>query len=270
MKLVAATSRHEGDWTGRYVAGTRWLYFVADPTLSGMVVWGTLERDDGRQLVDFLSARLAERTGPARGFLVDARDLSGISPTAFAPFVDLIRGRRDLLSTHIRKVALVRGEGLIAAVTSGFLTLAPMPFDGRTFDALAPALGFLEAKDAGLDAALDAARIEVEGESKLLRELRAILDVELGGADVRAVARKLGLSLRSLQRRLGTEGTGFQKEVAAAQVRFGKRRLVESDDKLSVIAAEAGCASAQYFSVLFKKATGQTPSEWREHHRAIG
>lgn len=53
------------------------------------------------------------------------------------------------------------------------------------------------------------------------------------------------------------------EEILRVRIEHIKKRLTESDDKLSVIAEEMGFAHPEYLSVVFKRGTGMTPSEYR-------
>jgi AraC-like DNA-binding protein len=81
------------------------------------------------------------------------------------------------------------------------------------------------------------------------------------------VARALGMSTRTLQHHLALAGTSFRQEIHLSRVLAAQRLLAETDDKLSAIALEIGCASLQHFSTLFRKHTGESPSAWRARHR---
>jgi AraC-like DNA-binding protein len=77
----------------------------------------------------------------------------------------------------------------------------------------------------------------------------------------------LGISERTLQRKLGEAGTGYLNELAEARVRAARRLLLESDAPLTAIAYDVGCASLQHFSALFRKRTGESPSAFRRKRR---
>ena len=79
----------------------------------------------------------------------------------------------------------------------------------------------------------------------------------------------LGVSERSLQRQLRQEGTSFRREVDAARIRAARTLLADTDQKITVIALEVGCATLQHFSALFRRMTGETPSEWRARQRSV-
>ena len=53
------------------------------------------------------------------------------------------------------------------------------------------------------------------------------------------------------------------EEIIRMRIEHIKKRLADSDDQLSTIAEEMGFAHPEYLSVIFKKKTGMTPSEYR-------
>jgi AraC-like DNA-binding protein len=105
------------------------------------------------------------------------------------------------------------------------------------------------------------------GTREVTRRVRDHLAADLHDASIGRAAKALALSARTLQRRLKEEGTSFQAELNAAQVRAAKRLLEESDQKLTTIAFDVGCATLQHFSDLFRRHTGEAPSAYRERLR---
>jgi AraC-like DNA-binding protein len=90
-------------------------------------------------------------------------------------------------------------------------------------------------------------------------------DRSLGTA---AVADAVGLSphyLRELFRQV--EGTSVMQYIGKARVEESKRLLRETDRPLRELYADAGFIGYSYFFTYFKKATGVTPSEYRESAR---
>lgn len=82
------------------------------------------------------------------------------------------------------------------------------------------------------------------------------------GADMHRVARLLGLSERTLQRRLASSGRswsdvveGFRRDEAA--------RLLAGPTPLVEVAARLGYREQTSFTRAFKRWTGQTPAHWR-------
>jgi AraC-like DNA-binding protein len=106
------------------------------------------------------------------------------------------------------------------------------------------------------------------GAASWLVTLRRLLDARPGALTLDDAAKALALSPRSLQRRLSSECTTFQAEVARSQVRIAERLLGGSSAPLATIALEVGCSTPQRFSSLFRRVTGETPSAFRKRVQA--
>ncbi|MDH1011398.1 AraC family transcriptional regulator [Pseudomonas nicosulfuronedens] len=78
-----------------------------------------------------------------------------------------------------------------------------------------------------------------------------------------AVAERLGLSERTLQRRLAEEGQNLQALNDGIKQRLAERLLRESRMDLQGIAQCLGYAEAASFSRAFQRWTGQSPSRWK-------
>lgn len=134
---------------------------------------------------------------------------------------------------------------------------------GRSFDGGPKFLGRIDAH-----AAID--ELETLASSHpLAHRLRELLAASVLTTLAEAV-KQLGVSERSLQRHLQAAGTSFSNEVQAARIAIAKRLLVETDRKLIAIAIEVGCASLQSFSAMFRRVTGEAPSEFRARLRGDG
>ena len=82
-----------------------------------------------------------------------------------------------------------------------------------------------------------------------------------------AVAATLGISERSLHRRLAAEGQPFRQLDERVRGRLAERLLGDSDLGLDAIAAQLGYSEAASFSRAFKRWTGLAPSRWRTAQR---
>ena len=100
----------------------------------------------------------------------------------------------------------------------------------------------------------------------LVERIAQRLDTE-PGLELVAVAKELGMSPRSLQRRLSEEGFKFAELREQARLRRSVV-LVESGAKVETIAREVGFASTSHFIQWFRRHTGQTPGERRAPPRA--
>lgn len=99
----------------------------------------------------------------------------------------------------------------------------------------------------------------------LRRQLIAAMDG--GDASIEAMAKQLGLSARSLQRKLTEEGTRFSDVLASVRVEFAKRYLARGTVSASEVAYLIGFTEPPAFFKAFKRWTGMTPREF-QHGRA--
>ncbi|WP_341708616.1 AraC family transcriptional regulator [Halopseudomonas sp.] len=104
--------------------------------------------------------------------------------------------------------------------------------------------------------------------SPLARQVLQVL-ISHSGEMPRAVevAAALGMSERSLHRRLAAEGQPFRQLDERVRGRLAERLLGDSDLGLDVIAAQLGYSEAASFSRAFKRWTGLAPSHWRAAQR---
>lgn len=109
--------------------------------------------------------------------------------------------------------------------------------------------------------------LQVQQGEPLAARVRSLLRTMLSNRRCTAplVARQLGLSRRTLDRRLAAEGTSYhalleavRRDVACGQVEGSKRSMIE-------IANLLGFGSAASFSVWFSAAFGMPPAQWRRH-----
>lgn len=86
------------------------------------------------------------------------------------------------------------------------------------------------------------------------------------GATMPAVARQLGLSERTLQRRLRDEGTGFAPLLDAVRRELALRWVGEARLALGEVAYLLGFSEPSAFHRAFRRWTGATPHAWRRQH----
>ena len=85
---------------------------------------------------------------------------------------------------------------------------------------------------------------------------------------IEAVAERLGLSSRTLSRRLRDSGTNFQSLLDDARRSVAENRLLNSRMSIQQIAEACGFGDAQNFSQAFKRWTGLSPTEYRKSRPA--
>lgn len=79
------------------------------------------------------------------------------------------------------------------------------------------------------------------------------------------VAEEVHLSPTHVSRLLREElGLSFMRLLTESRVEKAKRLIVEEDAPLHWVAGQVGYKSATYFSRVFRKETGESPSEYRE------
>lgn len=86
-----------------------------------------------------------------------------------------------------------------------------------------------------------------------------------GKAQIREVARKLGMSRRTLARRLASEGLTFTGVVHALRSDLARRHLADRDLSISKIAWLLGYSDVSAFSSAYKRWTGTNPQANRRH-----
>jgi len=255
------------DPVGRYVAGRAFMRFCAAPDLWGYVIWGDFGERDVWALAKSVVAEVTEHVVPHRSF-VDMRGLRSVHPSAYPLLRAVIAKHGEHLARRITNMVMVRPDGIAGAVVEGIRSVVSFPHPMSVVVSPHEALAQLGVVEAGFLAELEAARASLEPTSRVVAELQAVLDGESPDLSLPAAARVLGLSPRSLQRKLHNVGTSFQAERNFAQVRRAQRLIAETDATLSQIALDVGCGSLQHFSALFRRVTGQTPSQWRNQERA--
>ena len=81
--------------------------------------------------------------------------------------------------------------------------------------------------------------------------------------DMASVARAIGLSARTLRRRLDEEGTSFREVLDAAMGTLAKRLVASGDQPIEAAAYAMGFAHPSAFHRAFKRWTGATPGASR-------
>ncbi|SEU28308.1 helix-turn-helix transcriptional regulator [Stigmatella erecta] len=268
MRSADGVDDYLRDPIGRYLMGDGFLHWYAEEDLCGFSLWGRPAESQVRRLIEVLDVEKTPRAPHAS--LVDARWLEAPDPSAFTLFVKYMQQREREFASSVVRQALVRPEGLVGATVGGFYSLLSPSYPSKVFTSTAEAMAWLglpETRSAPLLAEIQQLIDVATGQAPVLQELHRVLRPRLVNANLADTAREMGMSERTLQRRLKEAGTSFQAELNAVQVRTAQALLLETDMKLTAVAVDVGCASLQHFSSLFRKLVGESPSTWRDQHR---
>lgn len=112
-------------------------------------------------------------------------------------------------------------------------------------------------------AACEQALAEMDPRRALADRVRVALSDGRGGfRALPEVARRLGVSARTLKRRLAREGTSFRAVIDGVR-RERAGVMLREGSTLAEIAGRLGYADAAGFSRAFRRWTGRTPGQWR-------
>jgi AraC-like DNA-binding protein len=252
---------------GSYVVGTGWLYWSANEYLFGFILWGSPNGDAIRKLVTLLAVELGSPVVPHVS-LVDARRLERVDEESFRALNDYVAARRRELAGQVQRLAIVLPKGMEGATVAGFFRVLEPPYPVEVFPDAERALAWLDrTADAPVLAELDRLVAEATATAPDVAPLRALVEAEPATMTLRRAARSLGVSVRTLQRRLRDANTSFQDELARARLKAAEKRLLDSNAQLTAIAIDVGYASLQHFSAMFHRLKGESPSSWRARHR---
>lgn len=118
-----------------------------------------------------------------------------------------------------------------------------------------------------LTPALAVALEEIDAQSDLPEQVKIVLKRRLasGKPELAEVAEALGLSERTLQRRIAEAGTSFRLLLEAARQQLG-REMLTGDASTEEIAYLLGYQDTSSFYRAFREWEGVTPARWRERH----
>mgnify|MGYP006141124033 CR=1 FL=1 len=106
---------------------------------------------------------------------------------------------------------------------------------------------------------------QLSGDTEFMRRLKASLigKLEFGRASLDEAATDLGLTPRTLQRKLVAEGTRFRAVLDEVRLARAEHYLRDPKLRLADVAFLLGYTEQSAFQYAFKQWTGQTPGQFR-------
>lgn len=188
-------------------------------------------------------------------------------------FVFLVSIIRSATKQHIRPRSIMMRQPPKDDGFDTFMGRTPAagPRNTITFDAAdmdKPFISHNEAMWSYFEPELKRRLSELEVDDTMAARVRSAL-VEMlpageGSAD--DVAKRLGVSRRTMQRRLGEEGTSFQKQLNHTRELLAKHYLSTTVMTTDQIAYMLGYLELNSFLRAFTAWTGESPTRWRETH----
>lgn len=126
-----------------------------------------------------------------------------------------------------------------------------------------------------LRATLEAHALELAREASLARSFGAKVRAEIaqllreGEPRVADVAQRLGMTARTLQRRLQDEELGFTTLVDEARLDLARRYLADESLTIAEVSFALGYSEPSAFTRAFKRWSGSAPAEYRESSRRV-
>ncbi len=104
--------------------------------------------------------------------------------------------------------------------------------------------------------------------ASIMREVIHVVSPRDGHPRIESAATALGLSVRTLQRRLSDHGLTFDQLVKTMRLGMAAELLQRTDTKIIGIALDLGYSDHAHFTRAFHKWSGFSPMEYRRRHRA--
>ena len=117
-----------------------------------------------------------------------------------------------------------------------------------------------------LTPALGAALSEIEAQSSVAEQVKVVLKRSLasGQPSLTDVAKQLGMSERTLQRRITEDGSTFREILSDARREMGRRLLADPATDIDEVACLLGYQDTASFYRAFREWEGMPPNRWRD------
>lgn len=256
------TSPEAFDGRGRACFAGRCFAFWGEGTRAfGTVMWGRPLEADIEAMIPFFEVGVAARFRGHVSF-VDARGVEAVDLLAFKRLLSYLMARRHAWGPNIARQAILHPGGISGTLVSGALHVARPPHPFGTFGPDESRAAFDYCGVPHLHDEVEALRRKVSGAPEILRGVQALLEKNARTTTAQ-LARALGLSQRTLQRRLQAAGSSLRAERQRRLTVAIEELLSGTSLDLEAIAARVGLHSAAHLVRHFKAAHGITPGAWR-------
>jgi AraC-like DNA-binding protein len=261
LHMARSLAAYVGDPAGCYITVGQSAACWTSHALSGLVLWGSPTDADTDMVQGALAAGRSDGIRPCP-MLVDLRRFTSVDLRVFLKLSRILMMCVDVHRAEDTRRALITPAGPAGEVVASLLVTARHGSTLRTFETVQEGLCWMGVQDPILLNDLELIpRIHSPG-SSLLPALRGLLERN-PGSTASELARALGMSQRTLQRRLRESFSSLQQEVTEAHLRIAKKLMTETTQPLKWIALEAGYGSPQHFSSAFRAQVGISPRRWR-------
>jgi AraC-like DNA-binding protein len=196
--------------------------------------------------------------------LWDLSRIEEVSPDAFVALQSYFAGHfRTRLSVE-RVAVIAPPSGPLRAAAAGLFAFLEPPYSVAAFASVHEALAWLgKGREHAEVAAATAVALASRGFDDLVTSWIA---AHLVDASSERCARDVGVTTRTLQRRLAARGSSFELEANIARVRAAES-LLSSDKPVTEIAFEIGFSTPQRFANVFRALRGESPTSFRARVR---
>lgn len=261
--VVSRVEDFAGPLARRVYAGKTFCFWQDQAFAFGTVMWGRPLDAHVDEMIPFLEVGIDPRFAGHVSF-VDGRSIESVDALAFGKLLAYLVTRRHAWGPNIERQAILHPGGLVGAIIAGALHVARPPYPFECFTSSAEAFAWCGATH--LHAGVETMRASRIATPAIALEVRSFLERRgLGSAST--VARALGLSQRTFQRRLRDAGTTFREERDRYLSMQIEDLLSGTELDLDAIAAHVGLSSASHLVAHFRATHDTTPGAWRAQRR---
>lgn len=250
----------------RYVVHRSFVYWQAERRAFGNMMWGRPNEND---VIEMCAAHEvgADPLFSGHTSLVDIRALEAVDLLAFERLLAYLHKRRDVWSPNVSRQVVLHAGGYAQAFVVGMFEFLRPGHQVLFFDEPRGAFEAIGASDVFEE--LESVRQELLNIPEIVRRVQSALEAMPGKVTAAGVARALGMSTRSLQRRLNDAKSSLRIERQRRLLRQCERMLESTELDLDAIARQVGASSSSHLIALFRAHHGMTPGAFRASRRRL-